>query len=130
MYKISFIFFLRLRAFLSLFFSKNKLYFASQTLCFDINIYHAMQKMFIISIICIAFSNQLSKHLYLHTLIKLFIGALIGCEQWLSWIRESAFCPRTVKRVLSIVIKWLIEFEHGFCFAFSDKGTLTPRSAS
>lgn len=136
MYKISFIFFLRLRAFLSLFFpkSKDKLHFAlQQTLCFDINIYHAMQKMFIMSIIHIAFSNQLSKHLYLHTLIKLFIGALITDANIDYHEFENRLSVREQLNVSSnsvIVIKWLIEFKHGFCFVFSDKETLTPRSAS
>lgn len=111
-------------AFLSLFFPKfkDKLHFVSSILM------PIMQKIFIIFMIHIVFSNQLSKHLYLHTLIKLFIGALITdanvdyheFENRLS-VREQL----NLSRNSVIVIKWLIEFERGFCFVFSDKGTLT-----
>lgn len=142
MYKLSLIFFLLkyLLYFLSAiaFFSRcsfqsskiNRILHYTDAFYFAINAYHTIQKMLIKSMMHIAFNNQLSKRLYSHTLIKLFIDADRGGEHWLpimnsriGFLFENGWIYRTV-----IVIKWLIEF--GFCFVASNKGTLSWKSAS
>lgn len=139
MYKLSLIFSLLryLLYFLSAFFSRcsfqsskiNRILHYTGAFYFAINA-HTIQKMLIKSMMHLAFNNQLSKRLYSHTLIKLFIDADRGCEHWLpimnsriGFLSENGWIYRAV-----IVIKWLIEFE--FCFVASNKGTLSWESAS